>query len=105
MKNLFTTGSALARGAVQSNLFGRVDDGRLPVHVERIINLDAAGDIVGGPIGDEFTVAREFTGLVPTGCATIPIVGLAMNPQCAHASYFRPGNLEVNKDIFARFIN
>ena len=105
VKNLFTVGSALSIGLVQSNLFGRVIDGRLPANVDRIINLDAGGDIVGGPIGDEFTVAREFIGLEPTGCSTIPFTDIAWNPSCAHSSYFEQDNREVNRDIFARFIN
>ena len=105
VKNLFTLGSALSIGAVQSNLFGRVTDGRLPTHVDRMINLDAGGDIVGGPIGDEFVVAREYTGLEPTGCTTVPFLGVALNPVCAHRSYFLRDNLEVNRDILARFIN
>lgn len=103
--NLFVAGSALSIGAVQSNLFGRVQNGRAPVHVRRIINLDAGGDVVGGAIGDKFTVDREFLGLDPTGCNTIPFTGLAWNPACAHSSYFRSDNLAVNRDIFAAYIN
>ena len=103
--NLFTAGSALSIGVVQSNLFGRVSDGRSPNCVRRIINLDAGGDVVGGPIGDEFTVDREFLGLDPTGCTKIPFTGLAFNPACAHRSYFLKDNRVVNRDIFAAYIN
>ncbi len=47
VSTLVTAGSALSIGAVQSNLFGRVGDGRTPKHVETIINVDAGGDVVG----------------------------------------------------------
>ena len=103
--NLFVAGSALSIGAVQSNLFGRIGNGRTPVHVRRIINLDAGGDVVGGPIGDVFTVDREFLGLDPTGCRKIPFTGIAINPVCAHSSYFVRQNRAVNRNIFAAHIN
>lgn len=103
--NLFTAGSALSIGPVQYNLFGRVSNGRMPVHVDRIINLDAGGDVVGGAIGNEFTVDREYLGLDPTGCRKIPFTGLALNPACAHRSYFLPDNIAVNREIFAAYIN
>ncbi len=102
--NLFVVGSALSIRMVQANLFGRVRDGRRPTHVERMINLDAGGDVVGGYIGERFVVYREFLGLDPVGCAKIPFTGLALNPACAHSSYFRPANVEVNDRIFAKFI-
>jgi hypothetical protein len=105
VRNLFVVGSALSIGAVQSNLFERVHDGRLPRHVDRVINLDAGGDVVGGRIGDEFDVDREFLGLEPTGCTTIPFTGIAINPACAHSSYFRRANRSVNRSIFANTIS
>lgn len=105
VSNLFVAGSALSIGAVRSNLFGRVENGRAPVHVRRIINLDAGGDVIGGAIGDHFTVDQEFLGLDPTGCTKIPFTGLAWNPACAHRSYFRADNLPVNRDIFAAYVN
>jgi len=44
-------------------------------------------------------VDREFLGLSPFGCSSwLP------NPSCAHGSYFRTGNVAVNRDIFAAFI-
>ena len=104
VSNLFVVGSALSIGAVQSNLFDRVSGGRLPRHVRRIINLDAGGDIVGGPIGDEFAVHREYLGLEPVDCRQIPFTDIALNPACAHSSYFLRKNVDVNRDIFARFI-
>jgi pimeloyl-ACP methyl ester carboxylesterase len=103
--NLFVAGSALSIPPVRSNLFGRVTDGRLPARVDRIINLDAAGDVVGGAIGDHFVTHREFLRLDPVGCPEIPFTNIAWNPACAHASYFRSANIEVNKQIFARWIN
>lgn len=102
--NLFVVGSALSIGAVRSNLFSRVGEGRMPTLVRRLINLDAGGDIVGGPIGEHFFVTQEFLGLPPVGCATIPFTSKAWNPSCAHSSYFRKENLAVNREIFARFI-
>lgn len=100
----FVVGSALSIGVVQANLFGRVSGGRRPAHVDRMINVNAKGDLVGGSIDDEFDVDREFSGLPPYGCRTIPFVGAAWNPACAHGSYFTDGNAEVQRDIFARFI-
>ncbi len=79
--------------------------GAIPGCVNRIINLDAGGDVVGGPIGDEFTVDREYLGLDPTGCRKVPFTGLAFNPACAHRSYFLADNRAVNRDIFAAYIN
>lgn len=105
VKNLIVAGSALSIGAVQSNLFGRVGDGRRPSHVNRIINLDAGGDIVGGPIKGAFVVFDEHVGLSPTGCTKIPFTNIAINPFCAHSSYFQLDNLAVNRDLFAHFIN
>jgi len=99
--NLFVVGSALSIGAVQSNLFGRVTDGRRPSHVDRIINLDAGGDPVGGTIADQFDVDAEHLQLPPTGCTTIPFTNIAISISCAHSSYFRDSNTKVNREIFA----
>jgi hypothetical protein len=103
--NLFVVGSALSIGAVQSNLFGRVTDGRRPSHVDRLINLDAGGDPVGGTIADQFDLDAEHIGLQPTGCTTIPFTNIAISISCAHSSYFRPENHTVNRDIFGVVIN
>lgn len=86
VENLFVVGSALSINTVRSNLFARIDNGRLPCHVGRMINLDAGGDIVGGPIDGNFAVAREYLGLKPNGCTTIPFTDIAINPGCAHSS-------------------
>jgi len=105
VENLIVAGSALSIGTVQSNLFGRVTDGRRPVHVKAITNLDAGGDVVGGPIAGVFTISGEHVGLSPTGCRTIPFTNIAINPTCAHSSYFEANNVAVNRDIFANLIN
>jgi hypothetical protein len=102
--NLFVVGSALSINVVQANLFRRVADGRRPSMVDRIINLDAGGDIIGGPIGENFSVHREFLRLDPVGCNTIPFTDIAWNPTCAHGSYFNAENEEVNNHIFTHFI-
>jgi len=105
VKNLIYAGSALSFDLVESNLFRRVSDGRRPVHVNSIANIDAGGDIVGGPIGDSFVVDFEKDGIEPHGCTTIPFTDIAFSPACAHRSYFKSGNKKVNRDIFAKRIN
>lgn len=103
--NLFTVGAALSISAVQWNLFDRVSDGRLPRHVERVVNMDAGGDIVGGEISGAFTCHHERVNLVPTGCMRIPFTNKAISISCAHSSYFDPDNVTTNRDMFARWIN
>ena len=103
--NLFVVGSALSIGAVQSNLFGRITDGVRPLHVDRVINLDAGGDPVGGTIADQFDVDAEHLNLKPTGCTTIPFTNIAVSISCAHSSYFSDANRAVNREIFAATIN
>ncbi len=102
---LFVVGSALSIGVVRGNLFERVQDGRRPRHVGRTINLDAGGDVVGGPIGPAIEVHEERLGIMPVGCARIPFTNKALNPACAHASYFRADNVEVQRNIFTRFMD
>jgi pimeloyl-ACP methyl ester carboxylesterase len=94
---LFVVGSALSIGPVQSNLRTRIPNGKSPLHVDQLFNLDARGDIVGGSIRHKFDVDQEFLGLEAPGCSLF-------NPGCAHSSYFRADNLAVNRDIFARLI-
>ena len=53
-----------------------------------------AGRLRGLP----FDVDLEFLNLAPTGCDSF--LGV-VSPSCAHASYFRPSNTAVNRDIFA----
>lgn len=102
VSNLFTAGSALSLGPVRASLREANRDGRRPNNVDRWINVDAQGDLVGGMLGDLFTVTQEYLSQDPTGC-TRGLFGY--NLVCAHGSYFRETNLTVNRDIFARFLN
>jgi hypothetical protein len=98
--NFFTVGSALSIPVVKRLLLPEAVDGRRPRAVRRWINLDAQFDIVGGPLqGVPFGVDLEFLQLAPVGCEHP-----ALNPACAHGSYFHPDNLAVNRDIFGRYI-
>ena len=102
VRNLFTVGSALSIGPVKSRLRPANRDGRKPANTRRWINLDARGDVVGGELkGRPFAVDVEHLQLDPVGCFGL---GILVNPQCAHGSYFRPANVAVNRDIFARNI-
>lgn len=96
--NLFVVGSALSIAPVRANLRGRFPALGRPTHVGRIFNLDAQGDIVGGSIDAGFGVDQEFLELDTLGCSVSDI-------GCAHSSYFKANNLQVNRDIFARLIN
>ena len=58
--NLFTVGSALSIGLVRNRV--RPRDGRRPRCVQRWVNLDASGDIVGGPLRG----ASRSTGSIST---------------------------------------
>lgn len=105
VRNFFTVGSALSIGFVRSQLLPNAIDGQRPQVVQRWVNLDARGDIVGGSLIDEgFEVSpeHEFLDINPVGCSSF--LGFLISPSCAHASYFRPANQAVNKDIFANFI-
>ena len=102
--NLIVLGSALSIGAVQRNLFGRVGDGCCPRSVAQFINVDAGGDVVGGPLAPAFQITDEFINQRPTGCSTFWLSPrTARNPLCG-PSHFRE-NTAVNRDIIARFIN
>lgn len=101
--NWFTVGAALSIGPVKARLRPANQDGRKPDSVQRWVNLDARGDLVGGPLKDRpYQVDLDFVNLDPVGCGSF--LGL-VNPACAHGSYFVDANLVVNRDIFARFIN
>ncbi|GIW86826.1 MAG: hypothetical protein KatS3mg108_1150 [Isosphaeraceae bacterium] len=94
----FTVGSALSISAVRRNLMRRVPDGRKPRSVACWINVNARGDLIGGPLQAQgFGVDVERLGLPPVGCGPLNLV-------CAHASYFEARNLAVNRDVFAAFI-
>jgi hypothetical protein len=98
--NFFTVGAALAIFVVKRFLQGvGRGDGRKPSMVRQWINLNAHGDPIGGRLqGQPYQVDAEFLNLSSLDCGFLEL-------SCAHNSYFRPGNLRVNRDIFAAFIN
>jgi len=103
VRSFFTVGAALSIGAVKFCLRPANKDGRRPAMVRRWVNLDAYGDPVGGPLqGRPYAVDFDFPNLDAFGCPSF--LGI-VNPGCSHGSYFKEGNLPVNRDIFARFIN
>jgi pimeloyl-ACP methyl ester carboxylesterase len=102
---LFVIGTALSFKTVQRNLFHRTIDGRRPKVVQRIINIGAAGDIVGGRIRPAVDSTREYLNVKPVGCELKGwLRRIAKNPVCAHGSYFHADNKTVNRDILARHI-
>jgi hypothetical protein len=103
VRNWFTVGSALSIPEVKRRLRGNAAAaGRKPQIVARWTNLDARGDIVGGPLkGHPFDVDHDFLNLAPVGCGSF--LGI-VSPACAHSSYFSQANLTVNRGIFGRFI-
>jgi hypothetical protein len=103
--NFFTAGSALSIPPVRSRLREQNKDGRRPAQVDRWINLDAEGDLVGGTLLDMFAVDVENLNLQPTGCQRTLWGHGWYELGCAHGSYFQAQNQAVNRDIFARFIN
>jgi len=88
VQNLFTVGSALSIAPVRALLESPSGDPRpRPSLVKRWINMNAHGDVVGGPLQGYFRVDDEFLELAPYGCnAWLP------SPVCAHGSYFQTGN-------------
>lgn len=103
IRNFFTVGAALSIGAVKAGLRTQNQDGRKPTGIRRWVNLNARGDLVGGPLqGRPYQVDEDRVNLEPFGCGSF--LGL-VNPSCAHGSYFQSSNDAVNRDIFARFIN
>lgn len=103
VRNWFTVGSALSLPPVQASLRpeNRPSSARpapRPALVTSWINLDAKGDLVGGPLGHRFAVSHEVLQLEPTGCA---VTWAGTDLGCAHGSYFQPANIKVNRDIFA----
>jgi hypothetical protein len=95
VQTLFTVGAALAIRPVRGRL--QPGDGKRPRHVRRWVNLNARGDIVGGPLKG-MQVDHDFLNLHPTACKKL------VTPSCAHGSYFNVDNTAVNRDIFARYI-
>jgi metacaspase-1 len=103
VRNFFTVGAALSIGPVKMRLRPANRDGKKPASVRRWINLDAHGDLVGGPLkGRPYAVDTDFLNLDAVGCSGF--LGV-VNPQCAHSSYFDSNNIAVNRDIFANFID
>jgi hypothetical protein len=103
VRNFFTVGAALSIGPVKMRLRPANRDGVRPAMVRRWVNLNARGDVVGGPLqGRPYEVDHDFPSLEPFGCRSF--LGL-INPGCAHSSYFAAGNDAVNRDIFAAFID
>lgn len=98
--NWFTIGSALAISFVAKRL--RPSHGDKPSLVENWINLDAKGDAVGGSVlATGMKVDREYLRLNPVGCNAI--LGI-FSPACAHSSYFHQDNHQVNRKIFAKWL-
>ena len=103
--NFFTVGSALSLPPVRGSLRTANRDGRRPHLVNRWINVDAQGDLVGGALADRFAVDVEKLEIEPAGCER-NLGGLGWyNFGCAHGSYFRSENRLVNQQIFAQYIN
>jgi hypothetical protein len=103
VRDFFTVGAALSIGPVKLRLRAANKDGRKPASVRRWVNLDAHGDVVGGPLkGRPYAVDLDFVNLDAIGCSSF--LGV-VSPSCAHGSYFDPGNTAVNQGVFARFIN
>jgi metacaspase-1 len=103
VRNLFTVGAALSIGPVKQRLLPANQDGHRPAMVRRWVNLNAQGDIVGGPLaGRPYEVDDDFPNLTPIPCGNL--LGI-VNPICAHSSYFQPANVITNRDIFGAYIS
>jgi hypothetical protein len=103
VRNFFTVGAALSIVPVKMRLRLANQDGRRPAMVRRWINLNARGDVVGGPLKNRpFQVDDDFPNLDPYGCPSF--LGI-VNPSCAHGSYFQSRNEPVNRDIFVAFMD
>jgi hypothetical protein len=103
VRNFITVGAALSLAPVKMRLRPANRDGRRPAMVRRWVNLNAHGDIVGGPLQNRpYQVDDDFPNVAAYQCGSL--FGL-VSPVCAHSSYFVAGNEAVNRDIFAMFIN
>jgi hypothetical protein len=102
VRNFFTVGAALSIGPVKRRLRPANRDGKKPASVQRWVNLDARGDVVGGPLKNRpYQVDFDLVNLDPFGCGSVFGV---VNPRCAHSSYFQTGNVAVNKEVFGKYI-
>ena len=71
VRNFFTVGAALSIGPVKMRLRPANQNGVKPANVNRWINLDARGDLVGGPLqGRPYQVDMDFVNLDPVGCGS-----------------------------------
>lgn len=102
ISNFFTVGSALSIGPARAHLKRENKDGIRPFYVDRWINIDAKGDLVGGMLADMFDVTEEYLDLIPTDCSQ-KLFGYSL--VCAHSSYFDENNTTVNRDIFAKLMS
>ena len=96
VRNFFTVGAALSISPVKSLAIEGARTGRRPSMVTNWVNLNARFDVIGGNLrGNPYPVDSELLNLTPFGCsAWLP------NTQCSHSSYFKTGNVAVNRDIF-----
>ncbi|MBG1243932.1 M4 family metallopeptidase [Nostoc sp. NZL] len=101
VSNFFTVGSALSIGTVRDFLRPENRDGRRPSMVNKWINLDAKGDLVGGTLWGMFDISEETLKLNPTSCSQ---QWFGYDSVCAHNSYFVKENIAVNQEIFAKNI-
>jgi hypothetical protein len=101
VSNFFTVGSALSIGTVRDFLRPENRDGRRPSMVNKWINLDAKGDLVGGTLWGMFDISEETLKLNPTSCSQ---QWFGYDSVCAHNSYFFKENIAVNQEIFAKKI-
>jgi hypothetical protein len=99
VRNFFTVGAALAIFLAKKRLRPQNQDGRRPAMVRRWVNINAAGDPVGGRLmGRPYQVDVESLQVPNLGCGFL-------DASCAHGSYFVANNLVVNRDIFGHFTN
>ncbi|MEM1330109.1 MAG: caspase family protein [Planctomycetota bacterium] len=89
--NHFTLGAALDFRTVRIKLGLRNEK---PAQVRRWYNLNARGDIVGGPLRANFPITREYTGLPAPGCGWLDVA-------CRHDAYFNRENPRITRDILA----
>lgn len=87
------------------NFFNWLDNGCWLRYVERMINIDVGGDLVGGSIGDYFNVFCEFLGMLLVGCCKVFFMDIVWSNLCVYSFYFRLVNVDVNCGIFVVFIN
>lgn len=94
VSNLITAGCPMSIGILKKMV--AYEGSERPSSVRRWVNVEAKFDVVGGSLSGMYGVDAEYLGLEPVGCSSfIP------EPVCAHASYFRPDNVAVNRDVFA----